>query len=198
MQNKYAFLTKPSLTQKVSPYIKWIIILILIILLVFGLRSYVNSVYEKEMKKNNENMESIKNSFKDSVKKSSKSSADLVKLGVKLLENNQTEWAAIILEEAATRDPKYRDAAFYAGYAYLRQAEEIRNSKSEIRNHSTSLGAGNLSTEQYNNLAIKYLEKAKELDPIYPNTYELLAIAYRNIGDNNKSEIAYEKFQVLK
>lgn len=183
MHNKYSFLTKPTLSQKISPYLKWIIILILVIALVFGLKSYVNSVYQKEMQKNSKNLEEIKNNFRQSVKDSKRTSADLVKLGVKVLNYNQTEWAAIIFEEAAAKDPKYRDAAFYAGYANLRLAEEDKNSKSQAPNNS-----------QYNKLAIEYLEKAKELDPIYPKTYELLTVAYKNIGDDENSKLCYNKY----
>ena len=154
----------------------------LLLTAVFGIRSITKSVYEKEIKKSDTKLIEYKNSILEIIKKSDKSSQTLTNLGIKLLKNNQTEWAAIVLENAANKDPNYRDTAVYAGYAFLRLAQD-QNS--------------NITKKQYNNKAIEFLEKAIKIDPLFPRTYELLTIAYKNTGDDEKSVICYNKLKDL-
>ena len=175
--NHYGYLNKPSLSQSVSPYVKWAIVVILTIGLVFGIRSYVISFEKKENIKTDQIISDLHAKFEETIKKSSKNSNELTIYGQKLLESNQTEWAVIVLNEAVSRDPNYRDASLYAGYAYLKLAESNNNSI------------------ELNNLAIDYLKKAGEIDPIYPKTFELLTIAYQNIDDDENSNLCYNKFK---
>lgn len=192
-QKIYAF------PKKDNYLIKWIIIIILLILTIFGLKSYVKSVYQKEITKSNQQLEQIKKDFRQNVKNSNKSADRLVLLGKKMLENKQAEYAAIVLEEASAKDPKYRDAALYTGYAYLRLAEETLNPKSEILNNTQIQNSNdkNKTIEQFNSLAINYLVKARDIDPLNATTHQLLAIAYKNIGDEQQSALAAEKAQAF-
>jgi len=178
---------RPNMTIKI------IIAILLLLIAVFGIRSITNSVYEKEIKKSNTKLIEYKNSFLEIIKKSDKSSQTLTNLGMKLLKNNQTEWAAIVLENAANKDPNYRDAAVYTGYAFLRLAQET----DELKNTGTKEQRNTETEKQYNNKAIEFLEKAIKIDPLFPRTYELLTIAYKNTGDDEKSVICYNKLKDL-
>lgn len=176
--------------SKFMQIIKWIIIVILLIIGVFGIRSYVRSQEKKEIEKYETTLAEVKNNFKKSLENSPKSSYELAVLGKKLLETNQTEWAVIVLEVASAKDPKYRDAALFAGYAYLRQAQEIQNSITKNNNIENYY--------KYYKKSIEYLNKAADIDPIYPDTFRLLTIAYQNIGDMENMQTAYQKYQDFK
>ena len=193
--------------------IRWAIISIIVLIIIFGFRSYVKSIYQKELDKNNSQLTQIENDFRSTIEKSPKSAYELTVLGKKMLDNNQNYWATVVLEAACKKDPKYRDAALLTGYAYLKLSEETRNPKSDSRpelesreilnniqiHPSSILGVKNpndknKTIEQFNNLAIDFLLKAQNIDPIYPQTQQLLSIVYKNLGDEKNATICYNKY----
>lgn len=94
--------------------------------------------------------------------------------GFDALEADDLSTASLYLRSAATKDPKYRDAAVYAGYAELARADQAWKSDPT-------------EAEKRTKTAATLLEQAKLIDPIHAYTYELLAIAYGNLG---KSDLA--------
>jgi tetratricopeptide (TPR) repeat protein len=189
---KYDFLNKSPLKQKISPYIKWILIFALAIILVFVARSYANSLYQKELKKFEPENQAMQDGFRISVEKSSLSSYELTLLGKKMLETNRPQWAIIILDEASKKDSQYRDAALFAGYANLKFANDIKNNPTTYQLQAISYY---LPATSYLEKAIEYLNRAKDIDPIYDQTYELLTVAYQNLGDDKNAALCYNKFK---
>lgn len=94
--------------------------------------------------------------------------------GFSALEADDLASGSLYLRAAATKDPKYRDAAVYAGYAELARAEQLWQ-RDPAEAEKRTKGAATV------------LEQAKLIDPIHAYTYELLAIAYTNLG---KAELA--------
>jgi Tfp pilus assembly protein PilF len=139
--------------------------------IVFGFKAYFKSVYNQEMQKNLAEQNQYKASFAENLKNSNKSAFELTNLGKKMLEANNPDYAAIILEIAMEKDPNYRDSAVLAGYAYI--------------------------TANNNNKAVDALNKASTIDPIYPRTFELLSIAYKNLKDDKNFNICYNKYKQL-
>ncbi|OGD65376.1 hypothetical protein A3F08_01720 [Candidatus Berkelbacteria bacterium RIFCSPHIGHO2_12_FULL_36_9] len=167
-----------SFLQNRNSIIRWIIIVILILIIIFGFHSYVKSIYQKELNKYSSQTSQFENEMKSSIENSPKSAYDLTVLGKKMLNNNQTYWATVVLETAVKKDPQYRDAALLTGYSYLKSAETINDKQYAI---------------SYSNLAIVYLIKARDLDPVYARTHELLALAYKNIGDAENAALSAQK-----
>jgi predicted Zn-dependent protease len=90
---------------------------------------------------------------------------------VKLISGNQLECGIINLQRAVTIDPNYRDAWVFLGYA------QIKNNDPQN--------------------AIKSLSSAQKIDPIDPDTYKYLAIAYTDSGDTVSAKTAQEIYDLL-
>lgn len=126
--------------------------------------------------------ESLKATYEKRLDESKKSAQELFYQGVDLAKKNLTDYAAITLEGAVEKDPKWRDLAYYTGYVYYQMAQ---NSTKEVQ--SSYLVKSKL-----------YLEKARDIDPLHAPTYELLAQVYQNLGDEKNAEICYNKAKDFK
>lgn len=132
---------------------------------------------------------------KNALEKSNKNAFELTVTGKKMLDKNYFPAAEAYFEIATKKDPDYRDAYFYLGYAYLKITEELKNKETkELFDEKT--------IEQFNNLTMdKSLEaflKARDLDPLYAPTYEFLAYIYNKLGNEENARLAYEKAEELK
>lgn len=184
IQNRLIYSKKSYyFSDKTRLILKGLLVIILILSAILGIKSYASSVYQKEVAKNEVQIKVFKYNLRENIKNSPKSSYELVVLGKKLLEKNQTEWAALFFEGASAKDPKYRDANLMTGYAYLRIAQSTNDYR--------------LASDDYKK-SIEFLLKARDLDPIYAETHELLAVAYKNIGNEKESEICYNKYNEFK
>ena len=85
-------------------------------------------------------------------------SIELLKKAAPMIDGGDRMLAIELLLEANRRDPTIRDVNLQLGYAYLK--------------------AGNWTE------AKAALNRAKELDSIYPETYQLLAVVYHQLGDS--------------
>ena len=92
---------------------------------------------------------------------------DLLSKAAKLANKPQHDVAIEMLEEAKRRDPQNRDVLLQLGYAYL-QANRVADAKAT-------------------------LEAAKLVDPGYPTTYQLLAVAYAKTGDSKNATLAADR-----
>ncbi|MEK9155816.1 MAG: hypothetical protein AAB360_00740 [Patescibacteria group bacterium] len=86
---------------------------------------------------------------------------EAVRLARRLIEQNEPQLALIPTQTALDMDKNYRDAWLYLGAANL-QAAKILEISADARSH-------------YLNQAKSALEKARELDPTYKPTHDLLA-----------------------
>ncbi|MGI6103326.1 MAG: hypothetical protein ACOYBJ_01755 [Patescibacteria group bacterium] len=111
---------------------------------------------------------------------------DLATKGLEQIEGQQTELGAIFLEAAGTKDPKYRDANVYAGYAELALADTLWD-------------VDPTTAEARTKRAVRFLEVARQADPIHAYTFELLAVGYENLGQATlaaDARVKAEKFKV--
>lgn len=112
------------------------------------------------------------------------SASTLADRGFAALETDDLSTASLYLRAAATKDPKYRDAALYAGYAELARADQVwKRAPAE--------------GEKRTKTAATLLEQAKLIDPIHAYTYELLAVAYTNLGKTDLATDAKTKQQAF-
>ena len=86
--------------------------------------------------------------------------------------NGDSILALPLLKEVTSADPKYRDAWIFLGYTYL-------------------------TLNDYDN-AEKALNAAKDIDPTYPLTYELLTRTYQAKNDQAKADECSKKAEMLK
>lgn len=111
------------------------------------------------------------------------SATELTTVGLAAVEYNP--WlASIWLAAAAERDPKYRDGVLGAGFAELKLAEAHWTIDAHL-------------AQEHTETAQHYLEAARTIDPIYAYTYELLAIAYTNLGQAELAADATHKAEVF-
>ena len=96
------------------------------------------------------------------------------------LVSKDPEVASMVLEAASAKDPKLRDAALGAGFAELAVAEPLWTSNAQAAHDHTQT-------------ARRYLEVAAAIDPIHAKTYELLAVAYGNLGQTDEAAQASTK-----
>ena len=96
---------------------------------------------------------------------------ELTRLGSKQIKSGQFKIATITLEKAAQLEPKYRDAWLFLGMANLKNNEAQK--------------------------AIESLLKAEIIDPINPETYKLLSLAYKQSNQNELAQKAEEKQNYL-
>lgn len=95
----------------------------------------------------------------------------LAQMGQNFIKQNQPDFAIIVLSRAVQQSPKYRDGWIYLGYAYLQKKDTAA--------------------------AEKALEKARDLDPIYGYTWELLAKCKEMEGDTQTAQQWYNKSKQL-
>lgn len=116
--------------------------------------------------------------------KSSQTAVKFAELGLQKLNSQETELAAIYLEAAGTKDPKYRDANVYAGYTELALADGLWKVDRDTAVARTKR-------------ALEYLHVAEVADPIHGYTFQLLAVAYSNLGQEElakDAKLKAEKF----
>lgn len=109
-----------------------------------------------------------------------KSGIELAERGLEYLTAENLELASIFLQAGAAKDPKYRDAAVYAGYTELKRADGLWSTDSEEAARRTRTAA-------------TLLEQARSTDPIHGYTFELLEVAYTNLGKTELASEAKEK-----
>lgn len=95
--------------------------------------------------------------------------SDLLTKAVAMLDTPNHSLGIVMLKEAVRRNPQSRDAAVQLGYAYLR--------------------IGDLDKAKIT------LEHAKDVDPLYPETYKLLANLYTKLGQKDVAAAALEHAQ---
>ena len=122
--------------------------------------------------------------FLDYLTSSQVSSVKLTENGVRLLEGGQSQVASIILQAASQKDPKFRDAAVYAGFSLLSVSDLYWESNGEL-------------AATHTRAAIRYLEMAAVIDPIHSYTYELLTLAHNNLGEEDEAKAAEEKAEAF-
>jgi Tfp pilus assembly protein PilF len=92
----------------------------------------------------------------------------------------QTDYSALsplFWEKVIEKNPQFRDAYVMLGEVYLKTSQN---------------NPQNLTKAQ------QKLEKAAEIDPVYPKTYQLLAQVYEKIGAEENVERAKSKIEILK
>lgn len=104
-----------------------------------------------------------------SLEQSTLSTTALLKKAVNLLDTPQRPVAMLMLKEVLRRNPESRDAALQLGYGYLQ--------------------TGDLTKAQIS------LEHARDLDPIYPATYQLLAEVYTKQNQKDLAATALQRAQ---
>ena len=112
------------------------------------------------------------------------SSIKLMEFGISSVKKKNLELGRTFLLAATEKDDNLRDAALYSGFTALAFAE---NSWTTNPNRA----------EDYTKEAVRFLEHAKSIDPIHSYTYELLAVAYDNLGKGKLAEEARNKAQSL-
>jgi hypothetical protein len=126
----------------------------------------------------------VKNQLTAALNKSTLGAVELTTRGMALVAKDP-QIASLILEVANTKDPKYRDAAVGAGFAELTVAESLWTQDARAaHDHAVT--------------ARRYLEAAQTIDPIHAKTYELLAIAYGNLGQTDLAAEATKKVTAFK
>lgn len=103
-------------------------------------------------------------------------------LGISFLKNGQPFLAAKEFEKAIEMDNQYRDAWLWLGKTYLFLAEK---EKSKVKKTK-------FLTE-----AKQSLEKAAEIDPVYPETANLLSRIYLDLNQPDSASKEKERLQIL-
>lgn len=165
---------------------------ILVVIFGFELTHWVNATYQKNYnlaaKDINQSMGAVKGAYTNILTETDKPADILLFEGINLVKKNQTAVALLALEEAVKRDPNYRDSALFTGYTYLRLAEEQKNSNSQFNSLDDSLSIRDSLTK-----AKFYLEKARDIDPLYAKTHQYLAIVYQQLGDTQNAQLSLQK-----
>ena len=134
-----------------------------------GSRILANKVLANAMVETQANHDQMMQQIKDKISKEN-DAYTLTTKGARAADKNP-ELAKIYLDRAVEVNKDYRDAWLWKGYAELK------------------IG----SNEQ----AVNSLETAAQIDPIHTETYKYLAIAYSQVGNEEKSKTANEKYQYL-
>jgi len=100
----------------------------------------------------------------------------LMSLGIAFLQTDYSALSPLFWEKVIEKNPQFRDAYVMLGEVYLKTSQN---------------NPQNLTKAQ------QKLEKAAEIDPVYPKTYQLLAQVYEKIGDGQKAKEAKEKAALL-
>lgn len=137
-----------------------------------------------------EQKDNLKATYDKKLAESKESAQTLFYQALGSAKKNLSDYAAVTLEAAAKKDPKWRDLAYYTGYFHLKMldANPYRQGSAEYVNWQKD----NLDKSK------TYLEKARDLDPLYAPTYEALAVVYQKLGDAQNAEICYNKAKEFK
>ncbi len=92
---------------------------------------------------------------------------DLLKKAAPLIDGPKRATAIELLTEANRRDPTIRDVNLQLGYAYLKDGKWME--------------------------AKAALTRAKDLDSIYPETYQLLAVVDHQLGDKSGEQTSLDR-----
>lgn len=159
---------------KKFPWTKIIIYILLAIFVIWLFFFFTNKAasYTKDLNTQSQNLsEQIGSNY---IKKLSASQDDALQLGLTgetLIKKGFPRLGLLTLEEAIKRG-QYRDLYLYTASVYFSQGDVSK--------------------------ALEYAESAKNLDPIYPPTYELLSEIYTARGDAKNAEICYNKSKEFK
>lgn len=189
-----------------------------VIIVTFGLTftrwfniKYQN-IYQEGAQDINNSMESVKGAYINLLSTTDKPADVLLFEGISLIDKNQIEIGLITLEKAVSLDPNYRDGALYTGYTNLRLAQEQMNQKTKEQKNIKTIEQKNLETKELKNSnlqfnssnfslsssdllakAKEYLEKARDIDPLYAKTHEYLAVVYDLLGDSQNADLSRQR-----
>jgi len=104
----------------------------------------------------------------------------LMSLGLAFSKTDYRGLAAIFFEKATKENSHYRDAFVLLGKTYLQRLADSDQGLGDVLNK-----------------AKEALERAAEIDPTYPETYQLLTQVYEKMGDAQKAKEAAEKATML-
>lgn len=121
----------------------------------------------------------VRAGFETAISTSSLDAMQLTVKGMALVAKDPTV-ASLLLEGASAKDPKYRDAAVGAGFAELAIADPLWVTDAQTAHDHTQI-------------AQRYLEAAAAIDPIHAKTFELLVVAYGNLGQTEQASQAATK-----
>lgn len=137
----------------------------------------------KELQQSQQDQEAFRaqttSTFDAYLKTQPTSATILTEKGLAIVGQNP-ELGSVWLRSAAEHDPKYRDGVLGAGFAELTLAGSLWKSNPQL-------------AQEHTQIAQAYLEAAQTIDPIYAYTYELLAVAYTNLGDTEQAAVATKK-----
>lgn len=146
-----------------------LIVLAAIFIAYFGTKLIGGLYFEKKF-----NLEGPLKEFKARYQSEIKTETEpyaLARMGMSFLKTDNLDLANEAFSRATELDPLWRDGWVWRGYTELKLNEP--------------------------KLALESLKKAEEIDPIYPLTYQLLVIAYQQVGDTTSAEKAQEKLGYL-
>lgn len=150
--------------------IRIVMVVLFFVTVFFGIKLIFNAYYHKQLAILSITVKAMDDGFKQDIIQEN-DPYKLNKLGISLMNSDKNELAYSAFTKATELDPGYRDAWVLKGY------DEIKMNNAPE--------------------AILSLKKAETIDPIYPLTYELLSIAYENIGDSENAKKAVEKQKYL-
>ena len=177
----YHFHSSHQQAQKTRKILLYLFLAVLIASGIFFWQKELSKLRNQSTQKIAQSEEQFYNNLEQSLVDSDKNSFELIVLGKNMLDKNLIDGALVCFKVASEKDKNYRDAFFYLGYSYLKKTEKQNN---------------NETTEQENNAKEAFL-KAKDLDPLYAQTYEFLAYIYNNLGDEENAQLCYNKYQEL-
>lgn len=161
-------------------YIVYPLILILGATAIFWSRGKTHAIIEDARLAALDTNKYIGKQLTDKLINSQVSSISLMQSGITEVKKKNLDLGQIFLIAASEKDNNLRDAALYAGFTALAFAENYWNTDPSVAKENTED-------------AVKFLERAKLADPIHSYTYELLAVAYDNLGNSKLAEDARNK-----
>ncbi len=147
--------------------ILYIILISAIIIFWFLSAKSAHSLKESLELESKNTTQSIEENFKSKLLSSDKNAIELGILGEEMAQKGYPEYSIIILEEAIKKDNTIRDLDLYTAKLYF-----------DLANYEDAKTTALL---------------AKDTDPLYAPTYELLTEIYRALGDEENADICYNK-----
>jgi len=151
-------------------YVVRLIIIIAALIIGFLGARLIGKLYYNKLMNENTSLGDFQKHYQDQINLET-NPYKLGKMGMIFLRTENNDLAYECFKKTTTLDPLWRDGWFWQGNTELK----INRPKE----------------------ALLSLKKAEELDPIYPLTYQLLVIAYEEIGDTISAEKAQEKLGYL-
>lgn len=137
----------------------------------FAVRIFIGDIYtDKLIESYSEPTRQMENEFRAQIAAET-DAYQALKMGTQFAKAQNNDLALAAYQKATDLDDSYRDAWILRGMGELQNDQPLE--------------------------AIKSLKKAEGIDPINPRTYELLAIAYRESGDEESAKKAEEKWEYL-